>query len=303
MYVVKFVNRIKNSLAFRSTILYRKILNVSPIPILPPKPDLSVVFLTLCGAYHLRLLCYNLYSLYLSWPKLPCLRLISDGTVSLNEMAIALKWWPGKKDFLNWEDIVAYYCDKGQIDLVNFAERSVVGKKLACLLHAGELVPTLWCDADILWFRMLPDLKELLVRPPCVLKVSEDCEMSYDHNLLNSTLNYLKGLPFINTGLVFLYGDLLKQCELSALFKFAAKSSNHFTEQTILAHAAYSLGAEFWPMSDVWCSVQDMFSLFPTYVGQSYAARHYIATVRHLFWRDALALRLGVRPKYSKLEK
>ena len=66
------------------------------------------------------------------------------------------------------------------------------------------------------------------------------------------------------------------------------------TEQTILAEAVFQVGRIAWSLEVVRLFDGDKFTIKPTYVGKQWIARHYVGYIRHLFWRDALAVRLRV---------
>ncbi|MEL6457014.1 MAG: hypothetical protein AAFQ91_02015 [Cyanobacteria bacterium J06621_15] len=273
-------------------------LNNLPPPSICSKPELQLLFLTLCGASHLSLLQQCLYSLYISWEFLPRIQIVSDGTLSLSKLNEALSWWPGSISFTTWEDSILYHQRLGRKYLVEFAEHNVIGRKLAVILQFGEQECTLWCDTDILWFQQIPEItQEFLMSSNQIFKVSEDFQAAYDFKLINRGLSYLCEPPFINTGLVLIHAELYQNYKLEKLLKYAIDSSNHFTEQTILAEVAYRTGFNYWTKTEIECSVDDQLSLSPTYIGKNSIARHYIGPIRHLFWRDALALRLNIRKK------
>lgn len=297
--MINLTSKIKNSLAFRSGYFYKYLLSLLPFPSFLEKPELPLNFLTLCGVRQLLMLQQCLFSLYHAWPSLPSLQIVSDGTLSISRLTKALDWWPGEKSFKLPQDCVHYHRHLGRESLAQFAESNVMGLKLAAVLEAAEKSSTLYCDTDVLWFRPLSELplggeESSYV----VLKMSEDFQQSYDTDLLEKGLTNLSKPPFLCAGLLFVYGELLQNCDLEYLLDCAAKKSNHFTEQTIFAEAAHQLGLKFWSKEEVACFIDDQFSLAPTYLGKEWIARHYVGSVRHLIWRDALALRLGLRKKY-----
>lgn len=286
----------KRLVAIRSRTAYKVLLNLLPTPRIAPKPELDLTLLTMCGAKHLGFLQQCLFSLYNSWSSIPKLQVFSDGTLTLSKLEETLSWWSGTKSFSSWEESVYYHQQQGRDALVKYAKNSISARKLAVILASGELRETLWCDCDILWFKELSDLP--ITDKQCslpVLKISLDNQQAYDNQLIEQAqLEHLYQLPFINSGLVFLKGNLLEVCHLDNLIKIAAEKSIFCTEQTIFAEAAYQLGQNFWSPEEVACFEDDKFSLLPNYEGKQWAARHYAGPTRHLFSRDAFALRLGL---------
>lgn len=292
---------LKDWLVFRSRTAYRLMLKVLPPPLAPSKPEQDLTLVSMCGAKYIELLQQCLLSLYQSWTFLPKLHIVSDGSATLAELEKALRWWPGTKTFSSWEDSVAYHRERGRTSIVEFAQSNVLGKKLAVILKAAEQGPTLWCDSDILWFKELSSIpKEDGTSTLPVLKISEDYQPSYDPRLLEHGLKHLDCPPYRNAGLIYIRGELLKHCRLQPLLDLAAEESCHVTEQTIFAEANYQLGSGIWLRDEIACFSDDREVVLPQYGGKNWVARHYIGPVRHLFWRDAFMLRLGLKEKLFK---
>ncbi|MEM7554054.1 MAG: hypothetical protein AAF378_08135 [Cyanobacteria bacterium P01_A01_bin.84] len=292
------LSRIKNSLAFRSGSIYKKILDTLPLPKVVAKPELPLTFLALSGANHLSFLQQSLYSLYQAWSSLPKLQVVSDGTISVSELEQALKWWPGEKTIHLPEYFIEYHRSLGRESLGKYASNNVMGLKLAAVIKAGSEGATLYCDTDILWFRNLPNLtSESGSNSKVTLKMSEDFQPAYDHQLAESKLKHLYTPPFFCAGLAFIDGKLLEELNLEDLLIAASVKANHFTEQTILAESNYRLGGAFWSREKIACFVEDQYSLTPSYLQEKWIARHYVGPVRHIYWRDALAIRLGFKQK------
>jgi hypothetical protein len=242
----------------------------------------------MCGEAHLGMLQECLLSLYHAWSRLPRLQVVSDGSMTKRELTQALSWWPGDKSVLPWEDIVAYHRRRDRGALARFAKQSVIGRKLASVLQFGEQRPTLYCDADILWFAE-PTLPKGDGGDSPSLILLEDYQPSYDENL--SLSENLPDTPFLNTGLVYLSGNLCHSAGLRSLVQQASVESNHFTEQTILAIASRRIGGQTWPADRYICDTRRERTPGPSFVGKDWVARHYVGGLRHLFWQDALMLR------------
>jgi hypothetical protein len=292
---------LKDWLVFRTRTAYRLVLKVFPKPQTPPKPEQDLTFVSMCGGKHLGLLQECLLSLYDAWSILPKLHIVSDGSVTISELQQALRWWPGTKTFSLWEESVAYHNERGRQSIVEFAQSNIMGKKLAIILKAGEQGPTLWCDSDILWFKefsSIPKHDETSNLP--VLKISEDYQPSYDPRLIEYGLRHLDCPPYRNAGLLYIQGELLKHCNLQPLLDLAAEQPCNDAEQTTFAEANYQLNSGIWLRDEIACFSDDREVNLPRYGGKNWVARHYVGPVRHLFWRDALLLRLGLKDRLFK---
>ena len=274
-----------------------RILLAFPHPPLAPKPNSSeFTFLSMTGKNLINSLTKHcLLSLYHSWTVLPKLQIVSDGSLTTSELAEALAWWPGEKEFSTWEDSVLYHQQRGRESLVRYAKASsIMGRKFAVITHFGEEGPILWCDADILWFKELQDLpvsRDSSAFPG--LKLAEDNVQSYDEELLENGLEHLRKPPYFNAGLVFLKGNLFQVCNLDRYINIVANQSysSWLAEQTLFAEALHQLKGDFWSREKIALLVDDRLSLAPTYLGKNWIARHYVGPVRYIFYRDALALK------------
>jgi len=289
--------KLKNSLAFRSGGIYKFLVKFLPPPTFINHPKSQLIFISMCGKKHLDLLNQCLQTLHQTWKVIPKLQIYSDGTVEVCKILKTLSWWKGEKEILNW-DICFADSPKSTFsnNLLQFAQNNPIGKKLAVILLSGRNNPILWCDTDILWFSQLPELDVLLnLRSNIVIKASRDFQPAY--GCFVNSLPHLKEFPYINTGLVYLNGDVFDSVDLNHLLEKAVSFSDHFTEQAILAELIYQIGLPCWTLEEIFCGANDNQTLNITYKSKSWIARHYVGSVRHLFWRDALASRLGIKQK------
>jgi hypothetical protein len=293
---MSLLRRVRDSAAYRSGFVYRGLLRALPAPRAAAKPEIPLTFLTFGGVDHRLMLQQCLASLYRAWPRLPRVRIVSDGSLDLAKAREALAWWPGAWELLGWRDLVPGLLARGHGDLVRFAERNAMGRKMAAIVASAAEGPTLYCDVDILWFRFPPTLDRLLGAPGPALVMSRDPYCAYDPDLVPGTLPDLAQPPYLCAGFLFAQGDFLAAVRVGELLSYAAARGIGLTEQTILAEADRQLGHDVWPEDEIALLEQDRYSLGPSFVGRPWAARHYVGQVRHLFWRDALALRLGLRP-------
>jgi hypothetical protein len=288
------LRRIRNSAAYRSSALYRRALKLLPSPRGIEKPALPLTFLTFGGAAHRPMLRECIASLHRAWPSLPKVRVVSDGSLDPTKSARELDWWPGSLEVLDWRDLTARLDAPAFASLVRFAERDAMGRKMAAIVASALEAPTLYCDVDVLWFRFPETLRQLLANPGTRLLMSSDCRPMYDPALVPGRLPRLASPPYYCAGFLFAVGDFLAACEVADLLAYAAEHGIGVTEQTILAEANRQLGAGTWPAEEIVLWEEDRFSLGPSFRGRLWAARHYVGGVRHIFWRDALALRVGV---------
>jgi hypothetical protein len=218
---------------------------------------------------------------------------ISDGSLDPAQSARDLDWWPKPLEVLDWRDLTARLTAPAFASLVRFAERDAMGRKMAAIVASALEAPTLYCDVDVLWFRFPETLRDLLVNPGTTLSMSADCRPTYDPELVPGRLPYLASPPYYCAGFLFAAGDFLAACDVTDLLAYAAERGIGVTEQTILAEANRQLGGKTWPAEEIVLWEEDRFSLAPSFRGRPWAARHYVGGVRHIFWRDALALRAG----------
>lgn len=283
------LNKIKQSLAFRSGPVYQKLCSFLPDPEYRTGPSCHFRLLSMTGKKHLDMLNQSLISLHNTWNKRPDLIIYSDGSVTIQALQKKLGWWKGNIKYGTQEDILAWTQQCGSSALHSFAEKEAVGRKLSCILLESEAAPVLWCDTDILWY------KELSLSSPGAglhIQVSEDYQSAYDGFISQKAAGILTAPPYINTGLVYLSGTLVSNPQLSMWLDLVGQQPNHFTEQTFLALAVKLLQGNRWTLNEIACLQSDRFDLSPSYTGKPWYARHYVGPVRHLFWRDSFFSRL-----------
>lgn len=247
--------------------------------------------LMMTGRPHLPMLRHCLHSLCHSWTSLPVLRVVSDGTLTPEELRHALQFYPGPMETIGWLQILEQLKSRHYASLVEYAERHSLGKKLLIILHsAASGTPTLWCDADFLWFRPLPERWMPAIPTPGVA-MTEDCCCCYDSQLLGIEPRLQPEAPFYNSGLLLAQGNLIDDPVVHRMAKIASANPHWFSEQTIFSTLAARHGKPTWSKEQVFISVQykNSLSLTPSYRYQSWLAHHY-AAARPQFWRDAVSL-------------
>ncbi len=289
------LQRVRNSLAYRSGPVYHRILaSLRQQPFteeMAAKERLPLTLLTMCGRNHLLMMNQCLHSLARAWKKLPALHVVSDGTMTPEELAVALEWWKGEKRYSTREDAIRYHEAKGRRGVVHYASNHIMGVKLAVQMEAAERGPTLWCDNDILWFRHF-DVERLINDPSIRMRCSADLTPSYDADLVSELFTELPNFRYCCAGLNYLNGNLLDTCDTGPYMRYIETKFGYFTEQTFIAELARQLKSEPFAMDEIAMVTNDAQTLAPTFQGKPWAARHYVTPVRHLFWRDAFHFRM-----------
>ena len=288
------IERIRNSLAYRLASPCRVILaNWSPAH-LSAKPAFPITYLAFSGVAQIEMLRESIASLALAWDRLPALRIVGDGTLVPEAVRDTLKFWPADIEVLDWRRLVAPVQARGYGKLIAFAERVPMARKLVAVVASALERPTMYADTDVLWFRFPQVLRmeDALSRKPRIA-MSPDYKASYDDSFVPSVLPHLARPPYLCAGILFANGDFLSMCRMDDLLEHAAVRGIERTEQTIFAEADHQLGGEVFSAAEFALFDDDRFSLGPSFVRRPWVARHYVGQVRHLFWRDALALRAG----------
>ena len=289
---MKLYKTLKNSFAFRSGTIYRNVLNTLPAPRPKKKPVFDLTLLSMCGAGHLLMLEQCLLSIARNWAAIPEIVVVSDGSVSTEKIRKRLSWWCGPIEVKEWQAFRSYHSEKGRLELAAYADKDAFGRKLAAILAISEQKRVFWCDTDIIFYNdFSKTLLSTKVNAPFIY-TTEDWMRAYDENLLENGLAHLQQIPAVNTGLVLCEGNLYDACNLKGLIDACIPTCHSFTEQTILAEAVFRKGKVVWDCDFIRIILKDTQSIKPTYLKSNWVARHYIRPVRHLFWRDALALRL-----------
>ncbi len=286
--------RLRNSIAYRSGALARWLLALRP-PRYPRRKQQSPhLLLTFAGAPYRVMLEQFLYSLARSWASLPRVAVALDRDEDEATFRVVTERWPGSLQLVRPRDVADRLAGQDLDDVLAFARREVVGRKLAAVVAFALDGAVLYADVDVLWFGDGGDLYELDRGGEAELVISEDYQASYDPRLVPVRLSHLASPPFLCAGIMLARGQFLRATSMRDLLPFLAESGVFFTEQTILAESACRLGRKTFSRTQIYSGDTDRFTLSPTYVGKEWIARHYVNPVRHLLWRDALALRCGI---------
>jgi hypothetical protein len=280
------------NLSVRLGEIAQTVLSRWPIPPQPPKPIANFCYLTVGGRSHWPLLRESLFSLHRSWSSLPKVIVVSDGGWAADEFAEVFGWWPAPIRVLAREEVCTAAVSAGFPELAEYAHEIPYGLKLAAIVTQGREQPILFVDADVLWFGD----PALLFGDPASWDKPRALQESNCHQREDMALRHCAQVlqpPFVNSGIVAIKGDLMARELLRSIVQDAlVDPQDSRCEQTIIA-TSVKLRGELFP--DKLCLVQfdDVHRLRTRNAKlEGYYSRHYVNWMRHLFYRDALTLRL-----------
>jgi hypothetical protein len=268
------------------------ILSRWPISPQPAKPVANFCYVTVSDRRHWLMLRESLFSLHRSWNSLPEITVVSDGSWTVNEFAEVFAWWPTPITILTRAEICQAVSSAGFSELADYAGQSPYGLKLAAIVTQAKKRPTIFVDADILWFRdpalLLGD--RVLWGKPRALRESS-CHQRRDMAMRHCA--QVLEPPFINSGIVALHGELMTPALLRSMVQDALRDPQDSSyEQTIIA-SAVKLGGEVFPEKLSLVEFDDVHRFSPRNMNnEGYYSRHYVNWMRHVLYRDALKLRL-----------
>jgi hypothetical protein len=282
------------SFIVRTGFIYRHLLSVLPanLPNVVGLGNSDLTLVTMCGKRDLNMLNISLQSLVQSWGTVPKIIVFSDGSLEPEQLKNELHWLKDRIEVGHWKDCLKEFDVVEESFIEKFANLDrFVGKKLAVIIANGRRQPTLWIYCDILWFKKLnTDELNLSV----YIKTSEDIIPSYSKNMVDRFPD-LVASPYINSGLIYISGDMLVNKHIVDLINLGITEPDHFSEQTIVAKAVHDSTRKVWPLSSVYLHLNDITSVLPSFVNKGWTARHYVSGSRHIFWRDAFFLKLGFK--------
>jgi hypothetical protein len=302
------IRRILNSIAFRSSIIYSKILKLNKPTYKgfeKEKTD-NYHIVILCGQQQIPLLQELLFSIISNFIILPSIYIFTDNGVNQSILSKKLDWISEDLiQVISHEDCINFHKDKGNFKIAEFAAKNTMGLKLAAIHQlADKGTPLLYCDTDVLWFKDPGGLITNIMNNKEIYTImSQDFQPAYDMNLVQDLgLEILMHSPFYCAGIsffkLFLKKDLHK---LEEMLTSAIVNSNHFTEQTIFAYFNKLNGDKGFEDSKFSIDLTDQFELFPQ-KKIDLIARHYVGAVRHQFWRDSFYMRCNYFNSKNKIE-
>lgn len=293
------IRRIKNSLVFRLPLVYKKILEQFGLITRKNKTQNHNFNLTiLVGKAQLSMLRETLNSIVRNFEEIPAIYIFTDHNLNPETCRKVLSWQQQTLiKIISANECISFH--EKDHDLVLFAKKNPMGLKLAAILQIAALgKPLLYCDTDVLWFGDPQNIiKEMLVNDQISLSLSYDFQPAYDNSLIErGNLSILTKPPYFCAG-ILLYKLTTKTMEenLAKILPLVTKESNHFTEQTIFSYLNKICGGFGMDAHKFQINLKDQYHFLPN--KNNPIARHYIGPVRHLFWRDALFMRIGLLKK------
>jgi len=251
----------------------------------------SLRYVTMAGRSHWLLLRESLVS-HRSWRSIPRLTVVSDGSWRKEEFLDAFRFWPDPIEVLMPDDIMIPLSNAGQAALVQLAAHHPLGLKLAAIIYLAQERQILFVDSDILWFSN-PELILAQFRDLPGPATSVESALSYNEDIIRRQCPDGLSPPHINSGCVYLKGELCASDLLQAMLATALEQPKHpSNEQTIIAVAVNKVGRRL-PVEFCLVYFDDAFALClrrPWREGCH--SRHYVHWMRHQFYRDALRLRM-----------
>lgn len=240
-------------------------------------------FRLICGKGQLNMLRYSLISFLKSNQKVPILTIFSDGSITIEDLPnIVYKF--NNFRFISYENLLAENREQTYL-LKNLNSPGM--KKYLSLFFPSKCKNVILADPDILWLQpLLPFFSEL---QKSNITICYDYMHSYDNEfIIKFNWNDLTSKPPLNCGVVFLKNRTVDGIEFAEkTLKNSTIKGNYFLEQTLLARLVVNLNSQIIPKTKILCTAKDAYELLPS--SKYYTdliARHYVNTIRHLFWRD-----------------
>ncbi|QHS54811.1 glycosyltransferase family 77 protein [Mucilaginibacter sp. 14171R-50] len=290
-------HRIKNSIAFRFPVwILKPLLSVFTTVKTTSKPAANFNYVILCGRDSYPFLKQVLSSIQKVFSELPSIYLITDFGTTNQTIKNIRKTYPGDRlTVITAEQCVQYHLKQGNKLLAAYATKSPMGLKLAGIMQIVDLGrPVLYTDTDVLWHNdPLADIR-YLTDGDIDLHMSYDKSPAYDRLLIkNQNLAVLTEEPYYCAGIMFIKQITAQHKEMiNRLLPSVIANSTHFSEQTIFAYLQKVTGTSGLMPHKYLLTYTDQFEIIPTFL-PDVIARHYVGPVRHLFWRDAFARKIG----------
>ena len=154
------------------------------------------------------------------------------------------------------------------------------GKQLALIMSLPARGPTLYTDADVLFFPGAKQLADLSRTQSVSAFYLADYQFSVDQRLIRDPTEKEKA---INMGFLFLFQKLDWSLGLERL-KMLTGTPNFFTTQTVVHLCMHANGARQFDPQKFILQADDEFIYRDIHAGPSIAIRHYVNPVRHKFW-------------------
>lgn len=258
------------------------------IPTAKQETDIRIVMF--CGTKGIDYLNASLESIRKHWSKKPHITIVTDGSAP-DVLFSKLKRANRNIEIIRWQTCADYFKINGNIQLYNYADRDVWGKKLVSILYFARKGRILYSDSDVIWFKDPVNWLDNKGNNELFIYMCPDQSHCYSLQMLSSLNN--KGLltnPPMNAGLMFLKGDFTQYHKWGLLCNYLEQHADYRSEQTTFAILSNEYGGVF-NENEIMLELDDMFDLRPKQFSSKYStsfARHYVNTKPWLFWRDYL---------------
>ncbi|WP_242045538.1 MULTISPECIES: hypothetical protein [unclassified Calothrix] len=207
---------------------------------------------------------------------------ISDGSYTVNSCKLLSQIHPCV-DVVDWQDLAAPqipdYIFKHALNHPHRPTKAM-WKRLAALMSLKIDSPTIYTDADILFFPGATDLIALCQSRDNLPWYLPDCKPSLDDRIL---LESDEKINPVNAGFFILKQQLDWYPPLERVAKFV-ESPIFYTDQTVVHLAMHNAHAKPLTKDKYIINVDDQFMYPDRYASQQIALRHYVNDVRHKFW-------------------
>jgi hypothetical protein len=156
-----------------------------------------------------------------------------------------------------------------------------MGKQLGLFMTLPANGPSLYVDADVLFFDRADDFLSYLSRTDVPAFYLQDCQTSSaDPRVFRSAAEELNP---VNCGFLLFLKELDWSVAIERFLEMEGEP-NFFTNQTLAHLALHANGARpFDPMKYI-VELDDQFVYQDRHAGRAVALRHYVNPVRHKFW-------------------
>ncbi|MEP6937458.1 MAG: hypothetical protein ABI871_05250 [Chthoniobacterales bacterium] len=164
----------------------------------------------------------------------------------------------------------------------NYLTSHPTGRQLALIMSLPVAGPTLYVDADVLFFAGAAGLSELIKQPPASAMYLGDCQFAGDARLLRGEAE--KSAP-VNTGFLLLFQPLDWSLGIARFLELSA-APIFFTNQTLTHLTMHANRATPFDPCKFVLRLDDQCEYRDRYAGGQIAMRHYVNPVRHKLWNS-----------------
>jgi hypothetical protein len=165
-------------------------------------------------------------------------------------------------------------------NVTSFFKNHFTGKQLAVIMSLPSNGPSLYTDADVLFFRSAHELADLAQGQSVSGFYLADYQLSADERLIRDQTE--KRNP-VNMGFLLFFKKLDWSLGLERLRSFDGVP-NFFTTQTVTHLSLHANDARAFDPHKFILQSDDQTTYRDKYAGPSLAMRHYVNPVRHKFW-------------------